>query len=107
MGLSSREWAPGPGHVVDTALVFAPPRLHACVSGADRLGVWQCIFMESPPPKGLIGCIFFLARCVADQTDGESEEEQESAGTGEEDEDGDESDLVTPALRSHLCVVAE
>ena len=63
--------------------------------------------MESPPLKGLIGCIFFLAHCVADQTDGESEEEQESAGTGEEDEDGDESDLVTPALRSHLCVVAE
>lgn len=31
--------------------------------------------------------------------DGESEEEQESAGTGDE-EDGDESDLVTPALRA-------
>lgn len=58
--------------------------------------------MESPPLKGLIGCVFFLACCFADQTDGESEEEQESAGTGEEDEDGDESDLVTPAPCSRL-----
>lgn len=58
------------------------------------------VFIESPPLKGLISCVFFLACCVAGQTDGESEEEQESAGTGEEDEDGDESDLVTPAPHS-------
>lgn len=59
-----------------------------------------CVFIKSPPLKGLISCVFFLAYCVAGQTDGESEEEQESAGTGEEDEDGDESDLVTPAPHS-------
>lgn len=71
----------------------ASPLLTAGVSGTT------CGFLKSPPLKGLISCVFFLACCVSGQTDGESEEEQESAGTGEEDEDGDESDLVTsPAL---------
>lgn len=79
----------------------ASPLLTARVSGTT------CGFLRSPPPKGLISCVFFLACCVSGQTDGESEEEQESAGTGEEDEDGDESDLVTQPRTLVSCPVAE